>query len=246
MPRVLILRKPDSAVQLRAALEAEGYSSAALPVTATEFLLPANFVGVTTPWIAFTSANGARGLYRALVHAAHVLQPSVRIACVGQATADVAHALFARKPDHVAPVADGAHLALSLSKSLPAGTDILYPCPGGHDSDFTTTCRELGLNVQALPVYRTLMLDPQELQTALAPLLPCEYAVFYAPSAVRAFCLAHPLPWPFTAVAIGPTTHRALITMGQRNTILSEQPRAEAIVNAIRFADSNAWEPEHV
>lgn len=243
--RVLILREPGLAAPLSVALAAEGFECVALPVTNTEFVQPLNFTAVAEPWIAFTSANGVRGLFRALAQNGHLLPSTTRIACVGKSTAETVRELFARRADLVSPVADGAHLAEALAKSLPAGTELLYPCPGGHDSDFADICRKHGLVVRSLTVYRTNLIHPQALQEKLFELPNCEYVVFYAPSAVRAFCAACPLPWEMTAVAIGTTTQRALIAAGHCKTIVAEFPSVDEVANAIRFADCNDWEHEH-
>jgi len=245
MSRVLILREAVKAATLINALTSEGMECAALPVTLTEFITPKDFNGMREPWIALTSANGARGLYRALEKAAHALPPHVRVATVGAATAEAFHALFGREADLVSPVADGAHLAEHLSKSLPAGTEILYPCPGGHDSEFAVAARAGGLTVHEMPVYRTLPVAPERLTQQLTALLPRDYVVFYAPSAVRALANALPQPWDFTAVAIGPTTQRALIVSGLQDIIVAADPSAEAVANAILFEDCNDWESEH-
>lgn len=228
--RVLILRDAALCGELISRLEADGCACACLPVTRTEFIQPQSVSVFKYSWIAFTSANGVRGLFRALESSAHVLPLNVRLAAVGKATAELIHELFSRTADTVSEVADGASLAQSLIKSLPAGTEILYPCPGGHDSEFEIVCRANGLNVHSLPVYRTIAHSPEAIRDEY--LSPCDAAIFYAPSAVKAFHAAVPAPWSFTAIAIGSTTERALAQIGQTNIIKSENTEPHSIAAA--------------
>jgi uroporphyrinogen III methyltransferase/synthase len=243
--RVLILRDRALCADLLRELPADEIECAFLPVTQIEFL-DANVKSLNKfSWIALTSANGVRGLFRALNRSAHVLPLNVKIATVGNATAEVVHELFSRKPDVVSEIADGTHLAQTLSKSLPAGTDILYPCPGGHDTDFATIARQEGLNIDCLPVYKTVLVEAYALREQLVSAAGFSAAVFYAPSAVRAFHNAFPAPWNFTAIAIGPSTRKALAESGQINLIQSEDTYSLSISRAIRESLNPEWTHTH-
>ncbi len=242
---VLILREESLCRDLLSLLEADGCACTCLPVTHTEYLQSQNLLIQKYSWIAFTSANGVRGLFRALESSAHVLPHNVRLAAVGKATARVIHELFSRTADLVADVADGANLAQLLIKSLPAGTDLLYPCPGGHDSDFENICRANGLNVQSLPVYRTVAESPEAVRNSFESLPPCDAAVFFAPSAVKAFHAAVPAPWNFNAVSIGKTTERALAQVRQIFVTTAENTEPHAIALAARGVHSMEWESQH-
>lgn len=243
--RVLILRDPALCGELISLLRADGADFECLPVTRTEFLQPQKISIFKFSWIAFTSANGVRGLFRALESSAHVLPLNVRLAAVGKATADTIHELFSRKVDIVAEAADGASLAQSLITSLPAGTELLYPCPGGHDSEFAQTCRAAGLNIHVLPVYQTLALGAKNIQNELASLGEFDAAIFYAPSAVKAFHAAIPAPWNFPSIAIGTTTEHALQEVGQTSILKSESTQPCAIAKAVRALHSLEWETQN-
>ncbi|MBL0061587.1 MAG: uroporphyrinogen-III synthase [bacterium] len=242
---VLILRDAALCGELISLLEADGCTCTCLPVTSTEFIQPQGLSLYKYSWIAFTSANGVRGLFRALESSAHVLPLTVRLAAVGKATARLIHELFSRTADIVSEVADGASLAQLLTKSLPAGTDLLYPCPGGHDSDFENICRTNGLNIHSLPVYQTIANSPETIRSSFDTLPPCDAAVFFAPSAVKAFNTAVPAPWNFNAVAIGSTTERALAQIHQTIVTKAENTEPHAIAMAARGVHSMEWESQH-
>lgn len=235
---VLILRDESLCRELSELLLEHDCSRTFLPVTRTEYSRPQTISIFQYSWIAFTSANGVRGLYRALESSAHVLPLNIKLAAVGQATAQMIHDHFGRAADIVSEVADGAGLAQTLSKSLPAGTDILYPCPGGHDSDFPDQCSQYGLRVTPLPVYQTIAIEPGVLRGELNSLDKFDSAVFFAPSAVKAFHAAFPAPWRLTAIGIGLTTERALLQSGQINVTKSERPNAQSIAAAITGVQS--------
>ncbi len=240
--RVLILRDENLCRELGGLLRADGCTCTFLPVTRTEFIKPQVVSLYRYSWIVFPSANGVRGLYRALESSAHVLPLNIRLAAVGNATAQMIHDHFGRAADIVSEIADGAGLAQTLSKSLPAGTDILYPGPGGHDSDFQVHCRQFGLNVQAMPVYRTLAVEPDALRKVLPSLSAFDTAIFFAPSAVKAFHAAFSAPWSLTAISIGSTTERALLQIGQTIVTKSEHPDAHSIAMAAKGIHSMEWE----
>lgn len=243
--RVLILRSPELSDRLINLLESDGVDFACLPVTRTEFIHP-GFIPINKfSTIAFTSSNGVRGLFRALESSAHILPLNTRLAAVGKATADTIHELFSRNADIVAENASGASLAHLLCQELPAGTEILYPCPGGHNPEFADRCRAFGLNVHPLPVYRTVEVDPDTIRLALSASVEPDAVIFYAPSAVNAFQKALPAPWPFRAIAIGQTTERALHDAGQAVVVRSESTEPHSIVLAIHGIHSMEWETQN-
>jgi len=242
---VLILRDRSLCGEIAALFPSGDPKLVFLPVTRTEFLQPRSFSLFQYSWIAFTSANGVRGLFRALGSEAYVLPPNVKIAAVGNSTAKAVYEVFSRNADIVSDVADGVHLARTLIVSLPAGTEILYPCPGGHDSEFMTLCNEYGLKLQPLPVYLTVPAETSEIREKFAAFAPVKVAVFYAPSAVRVFHEACPTPWDFTAIAIGPSTFRALAELDHSKTIESENPDPASLAKAIRVVSSLKGESQY-
>ncbi|MCB1060244.1 MAG: uroporphyrinogen-III synthase [Calditrichaeota bacterium] len=243
--RVLILRDKALCAELIRELDANGVDCTFLPVTNTEFLAADVKQLFKYNWIAFTSANGVRGLFRALKTSAHVLPLNIKIAAVGKATAEVIHELFSRSADVVSEIADGTHLAQTLSKSLPAGTEILYPSPAGHDTEFTKIARQEGLHIDCLPVYKTVPVEDTVLREQLESAAGFAAAVFYAPSAVRAFGKAFPAPWNLTAIAIGPSTQKALAETGHKNISMSQDTYSLAISRAVREALELEWGHTH-
>ncbi len=232
--RVLILRDPALSSELASLLEADGYEFTFLPVTRTEFIRPVQVPIQSCQWIAFTSANGVRGLSGTLNSQTRTIPPRVGIAAVGKATAQVVVQLFGRDPDLVSDVPDGSSLAEILTKSVPTGTSILFPSSAGHSSDFAEICRANGLNVHVLPVYRTIAVSAEDIRSRFEPLENYETAIFFAPSGVKAFHAAVPAPWTFTAIAIGSTTERALSQVGQPAVIRSAGTEPQAIALAAR------------
>lgn len=244
LQRVLLIRQPELCSELCDLLHAEGFACSALPATTTEYITPEK-LEIATPWVAFTSANGVRGLFEALRITKQILPFDVMIAAVGESTANAVRVYFAQEPEVISSVGTGAHLAEELSRTLPLGTQLLYPCPDQHRSDFADICRSNGLLIHALPVYRTIAREPRELSRQLQSHLPVDAAVFFAPSAVHAFHRALPLPWPFAAIAIGPTTQRALSALGHSRISTATHPDALSITKAVR-ASLMQHEPDHV
>lgn len=239
LERVLLVRDPELCDSLRERLLSEGIETVAVAATTTEFLTPEQ-IPLANSWIAFTSANGVRGFFQALKARGTSLPTSCRFAVVGKSTGRAVTEYFAQEPDLIAALATGAALGHELVERLPEGTALLYPCPVGHDSEFTNVCRAGGLTLNPLPVYRTAPIHPSLLAIRLQQAAPFDAAVFYAPSAVRAFVNAQPLPWSFKVVAIGPTTRAELERLGHNRLVTAERPEDEAVLAALLSLSSQS------
>lgn len=235
-PRVLITRPPERAAELIRKLAEKQISGFAEPVTRTVFLLlewPLPELRDYT-WIAFTSANGVAAFAELLKERKLSIPQATQIAVVGPATAEVATQAF-RNPDLIVTQNDAAGLAEALleSKKQCRLLNILWPCANKTTNEFTTRLIAGHASVLPLPVYSTEALEPHDLRKRLEDLAPWKAAVFAAPSAVKAFAAAWPLPWNFEAVAIGETTAHTLHSIKAPSVRVSPSPRAEDLTQTI-------------
>ncbi len=240
--RVLVARDPERARATIRALEGSGFEAATVQVTVSEPLEnPGSLPDLSGfDWVAFTSRNAVASFVAALSREQRDLPGGVRLAAVGDATAEAA-ARALRRPDLVAGRATGAGLADALSAldgqhREPRRTRILWPCATRTTLGFADGLTRAGILLERWPCYATRAVDPGLVRHRLEALAPWHACVFAAPSGVRAFLAAWPLPWRFVAVAIGPTTGAALRDAGVRNMVISASPRAGALAEAVEVA----------
>jgi uroporphyrinogen-III synthase len=245
-PRVLITREPERAADLILQLSESGIYGIAEPVTRTVFLTQSEPLPDLTrfDWIAFTSVHGVEGFADILAASKRPLPIDLKIAVVGSTTAGVANCRF-RVPDLVAPAADAQSLASALTErcaeSYPEygegkerrSPSVFWPCATKTTERFAERLNEAHIRLVPWPVYATEAVEPAELHERLEELWPWKAAVFAAPSAVRAFRNAWPLPWKFEAVAIGPTTAGALQKSGVTSVHVSDTPAAVGLTHTI-------------
>jgi len=195
-------------------------------------------------WIAFTSRNAVAAFVTALQGQGLEVPGGIRIAVVGRGTGGAVEQSL-RAPDLVSAHATGAGLAHILRSRIQqeGGLEdgkkgrVLWPCAESTTPGFQHTLEAAGVIVDPWPCYATRPIDPSALRVELQAWWPWGACVFAAPSAVRAFAAAWPLPWSFAPVAIGPTTGAALNAVGVRDVVVSEGtgagPLADAVVRAL-------------
>lgn len=172
-------------------------------------------------WIAVTSSSALGALERA-IDALPELR-SVPAAVVGAATAERVAALGLSV--RVGPEAGAEPLADALIAAGSPGNVVLWP-RGSLSDALAIVLREAGWSVIDEVVYETVLLDSGE--------VPPSRAVFFAsPSAVEAYVArgARATPPP-TAIAIGPTTARALQEIAPEafsDTISLAEPAPQAL-----------------
>lgn len=237
--RLLITRSREQADKLLRALAAAGIESVCVPVTRTEFVRGDELPELSGfDWIAFTSANGVRGFARLLSASATSLSSHCHLACLGEATAEVARRELLREVDFIGSRAHGSAFALSLIDRLGSATNVklLYPCAAVTSPEFEDLCRAAGIDVVKRAVYQTQPVSPDKLRAELAECEPYQAALFYAPSAVNAFVQTRGVHPDVEAVAIGPTTADALIDHGFARVWISLSPAITEVIATVADA----------
>lgn len=196
----------------------------------------------TFHWVAFTSANGARGFADRWRHASRGPFPAApRLAAIAEGTASVvAHHL--RPVDFVA----ATHTAQGLGAELPVQREarVLFPAGELAGDDLERGLVERGASVTRAIVYRTIAgAGVARLAEALAA-GEIDMVVFSSPSAMH--FLAEELKrrgaspgdvfsrGRAAAIAIGPITGAALRERGARDVAIASTETAEGILEAVR------------
>ena len=235
--RVAILRQPERARELCAALEDVGIETAVHPITRTVFLEPDDpdewrTLVESAEWVVFTSVNAVHSLIGGVGGGAW-LGDSLRArktAVLGQSSLtalgemDVAPALAEVK-------GTSDDLAAGLLQALAPRSRVLYPCAGrtigtiedllhaaGHD-----LCKLTCYTTEAIPTSDRLPIDWAGMDAA----------VVAAPSAVEALDLEPNLPGSMVFAAIGPTTARSLRDRGFRVLGEASTPDTAVIVKLL-------------
>jgi uroporphyrinogen-III synthase len=223
--KIIITRDRDRAAPLIAALEPYGILSRAVPVTRTVFDVSKTITEDLDEYncIAFTSANAVEAFAFALKNSGVKPKQGLKIFAVGSSTAAIAERVF-RKPDLVPEKSDAATLAEAITKNTvdPASLRIFWPCAVEALPDFEKILAEAGAYVTRRECYRTVALDPKHIKSELGLLAPWDLVFFAAPGAVKAFSRAWEDKTGFIAVAIGPTTEKALFNAGYDKVVTSK------------------------
>jgi uroporphyrinogen III methyltransferase/synthase len=249
--RVLVLRPRDQALELAAQLADLGAQPVICRVSSIVDAEPPALEGVLWPlpdgyeWAAFASVHGVAATFRALARLGRDARvfAGVQLGAVGHATAD---ALAARgvRADVIPEQATGAGLAhamLAADPQLQHGARVLYPRAEDGRTELAETLAGAGAAVTTVVAYRNLARPASEIAADLEPLRRDELdaVLFFAPSQVALVCealgdeTAEILGRVPTLVAIGPTTAEAMTTRGLRVDIVPEEPRVDAVAEAL-------------
>ncbi|MCP4593351.1 MAG: uroporphyrinogen-III synthase [bacterium] len=235
--RIAVLREPERAESLRAALAEAGFDVIVHPVTRVELLGPAEGDDWETwaeaaDWVVFTSLNGVAGFSAGVGGDARLAELLRRplVAVLG--------AMSARKLDSIGVTSDvreergtSVELAAAMVVAVASSSTVLYPCAAQTMPTLPRVLREAGHRLRQVVCYDTQPLAPAERQ-------PLDWgslagAVVAAPSAVRALEDEPGLPAGFGFFAIGPTTAAALRAAGLKVLGVAESPTAPAIVRMV-------------
>jgi uroporphyrinogen III methyltransferase/synthase len=232
--RVVVTRAREQASELRARLEALGAEVVELPVIAIEpvdFQVPALR---QIDWIVFTSTNGVdaffdRGLAPAKLDARAL--GGVEIAAIGPGTA---RALERRgiRPDLV----PARFVAESLLDAFPQGNGRVLIARAEVARDVLPDgLRAKGYDVEVLPVYRTVVAEPDPVALELVRAGTVDACTFTSSSTVENFCDAvGPLPAPPPlVVSIGPVTSETARARGLRVDVEAEPHTIDGVVEAL-------------
>lgn len=191
-------------------------------------------------WVIFTSANAVRffsNRLRALRAAKVDFLPSLRIAAVGSATAQVA-AENGTRVAVTAKEASGSGLAAQLGDTV-RGMKILLPRSDRASEDFPAALRARGANVVDVIAYRTRAARISSEALARIRKDRIDVFAFASPSAFHSFadCLGSKalegLAEVSTLAAIGSTTAGAIRRAGFRCGIEAEEPTTSGFAAAI-------------
>ncbi|MBA3848802.1 MAG: hypothetical protein C0502_02255 [Opitutus sp.] len=194
--RIVVTRPRESAAEWRAALEAQGAEVIELPLIQVtkhydKHTLVEVFAELTQyEWIVFTSANGARFFFEEFFKGFDDIRALglVRIACVGEATADVVRGLHLRV-DLQPRKANAEELAQELIARESIDSAKILVVTGNLNRDtLVDRLHEARAIVDRLPIYRT-----EETNLAADPIAGdfrekgADAILFASPSAVQSF-----------------------------------------------------------
>ncbi|HUT79269.1 MAG TPA: uroporphyrinogen-III synthase [Polyangia bacterium] len=242
--RVLLTRRRADSLKLALLIEAGGGRASVVAMTAigpppdpVAVELAGRSVG-GFDWVACTSRHGATGFLGGLAVPAG---PRPRIAAVGRATAEAVRrtgwSVDLLAPGHGAEALAGEMLRAGVGP----GARVLHPCSDLARTELKQTLERSGAAVVPLEVYRTLpSSSTEELQAARATGGPWNVAVFASPSTVTRFVELAGDPARFMserlAVAIGPTTRKALAALDSWQIVESESRDDAGLVAAVEQA----------
>jgi len=189
-------------------------------------------------WIAFASANAVEAtLGRLRELGLSPPSPSVRLAVVGQGTAERLARLL-RPPDLVPAEARGAALASALGEQA-RGKRVLVPRAAEGRPELVDGLGAAGAEVVAAPCYRTVA-APAEAIAPLGDLLErgeVDAVAFASPSAVKSVVAGlgsrAPLLSRCALAVIGPTTAAALDEVGLRASFAPQTSTAKDLAEEI-------------
>ncbi|HEX2252295.1 MAG TPA: uroporphyrinogen-III synthase [Thermoanaerobaculia bacterium] len=260
--RVVVTRPVHQAGGLAAALEDLGARPEVLPLA--EVIPPEDPEPLRRAaadlgrysWIAFTSANAVHAL---LAAAGGKLPPQVRLAAVGDATAD---ALRRRglEPHRIAPERTGAGLAAELAaeawsdagEGVAAETPAAFPAPRTRPvllpqaadarPELARGLAAAGVLHEAVVAYgkRLPPAAPARARELFPPGEPLGWVTFTSPRIVRAFAELVPdfaaRRNTLRAASIGPTTSAALRRLGVEPAATAAEPSDRGLAAAVAGA----------
>lgn len=191
-------------------------------------------------WIVFTSANGVRFFMERLFGAGKDLRSlaGARIAVVGQATASVLRD-YLLEPDLVPGDFRAEGLVEAFGKEEMAGRRVLIPRARKARELLPESLREMGAEVEVLPVYETI---PAELPSYSRDALeegPVDVITFTSSSTVKNFMRHFPAQLrdrilaEAKVCAIGPITAETCRKLGLDVDIMPEESTIPAMADAI-------------
>jgi uroporphyrinogen III methyltransferase/synthase len=231
--RIAILREPERAEPLRAALVGAGFEVVVQPLTRIVSLTPP--MGADWPawtaaadWVVFTSLNGVQGFAQGLGgdDALAKVLAGRRVAVLGAASAQKLEVLGVRA-DVLEEHGRSAELATALLAAMAPESTVLYFCAEETLPTLSRALRAAGHRLRQVACYRTRPLSPGERMGLDWGAL--DAALVAAPSAVRALHGDATLPAGFGFFAIGPTTAAALRDAGLAVLGVSPSPKVESI-----------------
>jgi len=232
MPSVVLTREREDNAALARALSERGVRVVEYPCIETH-ILPYDgsslLCGLRVEEFAavvFSSRRGVTGMQTA---ALSLRGPRPLIAAVGAATAAAAAVLAGRAADLVSSDGTGEGLAAELVRVLPAASAVLHVRGSKSTGDVKRVFEASGMQVCEVIVYENT--NPR--LTAL-DLDGVAAAVFASPSAARRFFEVNPSARErLVAVAIGPTTEKALRSVGVARIEVAASPDTAELAKCV-------------
>jgi uroporphyrinogen III methyltransferase/synthase len=257
--RVLVTRPREAARATAQGLRRRGAAAVCVPLIAFEPPLDPGPLERALgslgewDWLVFTSATAVRETaQRMRALGAGALPSSLRVACVGPATAAAARALGL--PVHVEPEERSlpAELAAALVRvGLAAGARVLFPAAERAREELPAALDRAGARTSAVAAYRTVL--PADAAPALRKAVGegIDAVLLASPSAVEhlARILGEPglleLAGRAVLACIGPTTARALGERGIEPAVVSARQTGEDLIEALarHFAEARHGVP---
>jgi uroporphyrinogen-III synthase len=238
--RVVITRAASQSAALIAALKAHCAEVVSLPLI--QILPPLDFAQLDSAahnlanfdWLIFTSQNAVTAVadrISAVPNAAAAA--SVRVAAVGEATAEAAR-LAGFNVAHVGQGGTAASLVYELAAQLP-GKRVLLPRSDRAPGEILPRLQKFAAEVIEVIAYRTAdttQIDPASKEAVAAS----DSILFFSPSSVHSFVALqkssalNALSDAIVVGAIGPVTSVALRNSGLRCDFQASEPSVEEIV----------------
>lgn len=176
--------------------------------------------------VIFSSRRGVAGMAKA---GERLGRGRALLCAVGPATASALEKLSGRPADLVSANGTGAVLAEELVRHLAAGAVVLHVRGSQTTGNIPRILASAGIEVHELTVYENRSPDLKPLD-----LDGISVAVFASPSAARRFFEVNPSALDrITAVAIGPTTAKALRELGVATIKVASRPDVTALVKCV-------------
>ena len=246
--RIVITRPRESAAEWRTVLEAQGAEVIELPlIQVTKHYDKQTLVEIFAEltqyeWLVFTSANGARFFFEEFLKGFDDIRALglVRIACVGEATADIVRALHLRV-DLQPKKANAEELAQAMLERESIDSAKILVVTGNLNRDvLVEKLHDARAIVDTLPIYKT-----EETDLSTDPVAGdfrakgADAILFASPSAAQSFFdqaaalkLSAKAKRPL-AGSIGSTTTAAMKQLGLPVDFEAAQPSLDALVAAL-------------
>lgn len=231
--RILVTRAREDSEVWAQRLAALGAHPVVLPCLVTE---PIDDVATAdtlrialseAQWLLVTSPRAATAIARLLVAA---LEPQVRIAVIGPATAEACMAVFGRV-DLVAPHATSAALGEAVGRAESTTRVVVAGALGGRD-EAEVELRARGVAVTRVNVYRTRPAPSVERRENLSD-VGIDDVLLASPSAVTGLLNTALVPPSARVITIGPTTSGAAIAAGLRVFAEAREPTLDGMIEVL-------------
>ncbi len=219
--KLVLLRSGSEGGRLAAALALAGATVETVAVSQTLPLQPENLRDLPLHTIAFTSARAVDRFFEVLASVALQLPDNCRLFAVGPSTRDAI--LHRGHKSEMPEVPAGGEALAQLLLQQANNQPVLFPCAQERHHALESTLQAGGVEVKALPVYRSEALSGIEIPAG-------DYLVCTSPWAARSLA-EQPSSTP--CLALGATTAAAMSEHGVPVAGVASSPDPQALVELI-------------